>query len=120
MKIGDKVVIFTICCLIALFTINKFSFLENSQKKIVVIEVSGKVIKEIPLEGTKKAKSIEIKGTNGGFNLITMSQGKVWVSKASCLDKICISMGSIHQTEESVVCLPNRVVIKIISTSTKK
>lgn len=45
--------------------------------------------------------------------IIVVSGGKVSVKDADCPDKICERRGAIRKKGESIVCLPNRVVIKI-------
>lgn len=44
---------------------------------------------------------------------IVVSGGRVWVEDADCSDKICEKRGAISQAGQSIVCLPNRVVVKI-------
>ncbi|HCJ01676.1 MAG TPA: NusG domain II-containing protein [Clostridiales bacterium] len=44
---------------------------------------------------------------------IVVSKGKVWVKDADCPDKICEKKGEIYKKGQSIVCLPNRIVIKI-------
>lgn len=39
--------------------------------------------------------------------------GQVWVTEATCPDKICIHQGKISQEGETIVCLPNRMIIQI-------
>ena len=44
---------------------------------------------------------------------IVVSGGTVRVEDADCPDKICERCGAISKAGQSIVCLPNRVVIKI-------
>ena len=39
--------------------------------------------------------------------------GKVWVTGADCSDKICERTGEISRAGQSIVCLPNNVVVSI-------
>lgn len=43
-----------------------------------------------------------------------IKNGKVQVLTSNCPDKICIESGSIEFSGQTIVCLPNKVVIKII------
>lgn len=55
-------------------------------------------------------------GTN--YNRLIIKNGKAYVEKASCRDGICASHRSIFRDGESIVCLPNRVVITVVSNNT--
>ena len=45
---------------------------------------------------------------------IHVEKGALWVEDADCPDKICEKTGRISKKGQSIVCLPNRVVIKIL------
>jgi len=46
-------------------------------------------------------------------NSVQIGDGKVWMAYSDCPDGYCMKMGKI--THGSIVCLPNRVVVEIIS-----
>lgn len=46
-------------------------------------------------------------------NHIIIKNGEVYVSEAGCPDKICVDHRPISHGGESIVCLPNRLVIRI-------
>ena len=52
---------------------------------------------------------------NENFNRLVISGGKAYVESASCPDGICAAHYPIFRGGESIVCLPNRVVITVIS-----
>lgn len=57
-----------------------------------------------------------VTGENGdNFNSFVINDGKVYMSSASCPDGICVNHSAIFRDGESIVCLPNRVVITVIS-----
>ena len=47
------------------------------------------------------------------FNTVRISGGSVTVSAASCRNQVCTEHGGISKTGESIVCLPNRLVVTI-------
>lgn len=51
---------------------------------------------------------------NGGTNTLVISGGKAYISEADCPDGLCISQGKISRTGQTVVCLPNRVMLRIV------
>ncbi len=48
-----------------------------------------------------------------GKNVLIISGGKAYMSEASCPDLICVAHNPISMVGESIVCLPNRVVVTI-------
>lgn len=49
-----------------------------------------------------------------GTNTLVIQSGKAYISEANCPDKQCMKQGKISRAGEMLVCLPNRVVVKII------
>lgn len=47
-----------------------------------------------------------------GENIITVADGKVFVSHADCPDQICVKHGALQKTGGPIVCLPNRLTIE--------
>lgn len=47
------------------------------------------------------------------FNIVEIKGGEVSVTGASCKNQVCVRRGSISKTGESIVCLPNRLVVTI-------
>ena len=54
-----------------------------------------------------------IQGYDGGTNHLVIQDGVLWIDEATCPDKVCIHQGKISMNGELVVCLPNRVIVKI-------
>lgn len=48
---------------------------------------------------------------------VHISDGKVWVTEANCDDKTCEHTGKISRAGQSIVCLPNGIVVSIIGKS---
>lgn len=43
--------------------------------------------------------------------------GKVWVTNSTCLDHTCEKSGKISSPGQSIVCLPNKIVITVSGES---
>ena len=78
--------------------------------KSVEVRVSGEVVSRFPLN---EEREYEITGKDGGRNLLVIRDGEAWIEEADCPDKLCVNMGKIHLQGQSVVCLPNEVVVEI-------
>ncbi|MCK5812466.1 MAG: NusG domain II-containing protein [Clostridiales bacterium] len=48
-------------------------------------------------------------------NVIEIINGKVNVTNANCRDQVCVKHPPISKDNEQIICLPNKVVIEIIS-----
>ena len=48
-----------------------------------------------------------------GETTLRIQNKKVWVEKAPCPNKLCMRQGKISRPGESIICLPNRIVITI-------
>ncbi|MFV0504227.1 MAG: NusG domain II-containing protein [Lachnospirales bacterium] len=50
---------------------------------------------------------------DGYYNEIKVLDGVVMVEDANCKDGLCVSQGSISKVNETILCLPNKVLIEI-------
>lgn len=58
--------------------------------------------------------------TENGYNIVSVSNGKVSVTDASCPDKICVHEKAIYADGQSIICLPNKVVVEIVENKSDK
>ena len=56
----------------------------------------------------------EIKVYDGGTNLLIIKDGEAYLIDSSCPDHLCEHMGKISKVGQSIICLPNRVVVEVI------
>lgn len=54
-----------------------------------------------------------IEQENGSYNVLVIHNGTAAVTEASCPDGICVKHKSISLRNESIVCLPNKVIVEI-------
>lgn len=52
--------------------------------------------------------------------VIEITNGQVNVTSANCRDQVCVKHPSISKDNEQIICLPNKVVIEIISSDENK
>lgn len=112
-KILKKLDLFIIICLF-LISFTPLFFIKASantqiESKFLNIKVSGEVVKTLPLS-TNQIFDIE---TSHGINTLKIENGKVFMTDADCRDKICINAKSISKVYESIICLPNEIIIEI-------
>ena len=80
----------------------------------VEVKVNGEVYGTYPLDEDREEK---IEYENGGYNVLEIKDGKANVTKASCPDQICVRHKAIHYSDETIVCLPNKLTITIVGGS---
>jgi hypothetical protein len=71
--------------------------------KEVLVHPLGEDSEELAVQGYEGESYLEISG------------GRVRMIDSACPDKLCVKSGWISRPGESIVCLPNRVVIEIKS-----
>lgn len=76
----------------------------------------GVLIQTIQLDQIKEEQQILIKAKNGGSNTICVAPGKIRVQDATCPDHVCVQQGWISDGVYPIVCLPNKLVIRIERT----
>ena len=45
-------------------------------------------------------------------NTVTVKDGKAYMSWGSCKNQLCIHKGEISKAGESIICLPNKVIVE--------
>lgn len=93
-----------------LFIIFLISNIKREDGKIAVVTVDNVLYGKYPLS---KDCDIPIEGDGIIINHAVIESGSVYMEDASCENHICVSMGRKKAQGESIVCLPNRVVIRI-------
>ena len=76
-----------------------------------VVEVNGQAVMRLPLDVDAEVPL----QTEGGYNLIRVEDGRVSVAEADCPDKLCVKQGEAHATNQRIVCLPHRLVVRVES-----
>ena len=56
-----------------------------------------------------------IQGAGGGSNHLVVEDGQIWCDEATCPDKVCIHQGKQSLDGTTIVCLPNRMIVQILS-----
>lgn len=103
MKKGDIAIILSVVLLIIISAV--FIFIGGKGGERVIISKNNETVFE--------GKLSENKTVNLESNVIEIKNGKVWVKEADCNNQICVNHKSISKKGESIVCLPNKVLVEI-------
>ena len=58
-------------------------------------------------------QELTVPATNGGYNIVTVRNGQIAVTEASCPDHYCMHRGFLSGGTD-IVCLPNKLVIRFL------
>lgn len=114
---GDRILIVFIFISAALMFIGFQAYSFGGDKTYAVIEVSGKLFQKISLGQSGARLEIRVPG-NLGESIVEVDRDKVRMIYSPCPDKDCMRQGWVSRPGQMIVCLPNRVVIKIESDRT--
>lgn len=73
----------------------------------VEIHVDGELYGTYEIAGNQK---INIQDTN----ILEIKDGEVKMKEADCPDQICVNQKAISKEGESIICLPNKIVVSIV------
>ena len=101
-----------IAALILIVTLSALAlFLFREEGDTVIVRVDGTVIGEYPLSVDREVEIL----TEQGRNLLVIKDGKADITEASCPDGICSAHRAVSRDGESIICLPNKVVVEIVA-----
>lgn len=104
----DYILIILILCAAAMaFLIHGLSGKKGAGS--VTIKVSGEITGVYSLA---EDQEIEI---NKGSNILQIKDGQADMTDAECPDKLCVHQKAISKNHESIICLPNKVVVEVES-----
>ena len=77
---------------------------------VILIGVNGTTVATYRLD---EEIDTWIDGYQGGQNHLVIQDGCARIEEADCPDKLCVKQGTVSESGESLVCLPNRVVVAV-------
>lgn len=103
-----------IIILIAIIVLFMIAILSNSPSKKALVYYDNNLVLTIDL--TKKEKKEYLVDGYNGIVKIVVEDGKIKVDEEDSPLHLCSKQGFITETYETIVCLPNKIVIKIVSS----
>lgn len=88
-------------------------FIYSDDGKYVTIEQRNELIGTYPLNVDKE---IEIEHRDKVVNKIIIKDGYCYMEEAECPDHLCIKQGKVNKSGQTIVCLPNRVVVTVVDS----
>jgi len=115
MKRKDIFLFIVIIIVIAiLFIVN--NIINKEEIDVAEIYINNKLYKSISINSNEDV----VINNDNNYNYIKVHNGGVEMIESSCSDKICVQSGHIKKSSDRIVCMPNKVVIKVKGTDTIK
>lgn len=105
-------------CVLAVIGVGMWAystFIEKPVATKAVVTVDGK---EYGTYNLNKDQTIEIKQKTTVTNVLVIADGEIFMQDATCPDKLCEKQGRKSHDKETIVCLPNKVVVTVVSDET--
>lgn len=81
-----------------------FSFVKRTGKRVVIKQNDTVVYSgELSKDGEVSLKR----------NTVKIENGVVFMKSADCKNQICVKTGKISKSGETIICLPNKVIVEI-------
>lgn len=74
------------------------------------VTVDGELLMTLPLSEDTSV----VLGEGAHTNTLVIENGTACVSAASCPDHVCMDRGAVRYDGETIVCLPNKLVVTIV------
>ena len=91
-----------------------YLFVFRSSGNTVKVTVDGELYGIYSLS-QNTSENIRTGKDDSELNRLVIKDGKAYMENATCPDGICVAHRPIFRDGESIVCLPNRVVITVIT-----
>lgn len=82
----------------------------NTKEAVAVVTVGGEEYGRFPL---RRDITEKIELPDGSYNILEIRERQADIIEASCPDGICVNHRPVSMQNESIVCLPNEVVVEI-------
>ena len=120
MKLGDIIIIGLLVILsflpLAIFS-KEAGVTGVDDGTYLVVSVDGEVLHKMELTDDYTRESYRYENEAGHMNLIVRDGDQAYMKDGNCRDSLCVQHGTISQVGETIVCLPHRLLVEIVSES---
>ncbi|MEI7884308.1 MAG: NusG domain II-containing protein [Clostridia bacterium] len=109
---ADFIAIISILLLALLISSSILFFNLGQKSDSILIFHDQQLLVELKLAPTPQV--FKFSGTYGKMQ-VTYAKSGVSVTSSTCPDQICVIHSAIHKDGESIICIPNKVVVKYSS-----
>lgn len=118
MKPGDLIIV-GLLVILSFLPLAIFTYQSNAtatgDELYVVISADGEVLHEMELKNDHTREVYTYESPDGHVNVVAREGQSVYMLEANCPDALCLQQGEIHEVGDTIVCLPHRVLVEIVS-----
>lgn len=117
LKIADYILIVGLIAFAIAFNFIFFRTDKTLPSEALVVTVGGEVIEtyDLSVDGV-----FTLETGDNHTNTFEIKEGVVKMLDANCPDKNCLTFAPIHYNNEIIVCLPNEMILEILSDNPEK
>jgi len=112
LKTGDKILIATVTVLAAAILAWNILWASPDPDVTAIMTQDGQVIKQIDLLNLDAPEYLYLTGTVS--QVIVAERGRIRFLESDCPNRTCVNSGWLTRAGDRAVCVPSRVVIKIV------
>ena len=113
-KIRNDIILISVGILVAVVLLLLVNFTRKEGGYATII-IDGSETESYPL-----SQDVTVTLSNdkiSGYNLLVIKDGFASITQANCPDKLCVKQRKIKYDGQTLVCLPNKTIVKIVSNS---
>ncbi len=108
----NDIILISVFLAIAVILLAANRWLHHEDGAFVQVTVDSMIYETLPLN---EDSTITIDGYNGGKNTLQIKDSYASITEADCPDKLCQKQKKIRYNGETIVCLPHKIVVSVIS-----
>ena len=109
---ADLLAIALVAVIAVLVSVVFWTSVSSEEGSTLVVYQEGEMIRELPLE---EDTEFVVEGLYK--NKVVVKDGKAFIEESDCPGTDCVHSGAIREAGRSIVCLPNRVELRIEGAS---
>jgi len=98
--------VFVLVLVLALLAVTLYFVISPKRGQMAEVYRDGELIRTLSLDVDTEIILEDL--------TIVVEDGSIFVKYADCPDKICERRGRIYNAGESIICLPNKIIIKVV------
>ena len=119
-----NIVLYCVIAVVFIASICAGNLISNAENKSTIVGIfkNGELVKTIDLsdDDFSSRTHFDIGTSETGINSVRVKLNTIWVTNSDCPNKICvngkrISYSSVYDSNFPIICVPNRLEIRIIS-----
>ena len=116
---GTKVDRLIFCCILAvalaMIGVQVLPFFASHAYSLRITGPGTSLLVPVGVEDEGEERRWDVPGESGGLSLAYMPGKGFYVESASCPDQVCVHSGFINKAGQSIVCVPNEIIISLVA-----